>query len=92
MAVRVHIPAPLRQHTDNLSVVETTGDSVKAVLADLAKKYPAFAERILDGQKVRQFVNVFVNDEDIRYLESVDTVVKSGDEIAIIPAVAGGSR
>ena len=92
MAIRVHIPAPLRQHTDNLSVVETTGDSVKTVLADLAKKYPAFAERILDGGKVRQFVNVFVNDEDIRYLESIDTAVKSGDEIAIIPAVAGGSR
>jgi sulfur-carrier protein len=92
MAIRVHIPAPLRQHTDNLSVVETTGDSVKSVLAALATQYPAFAERILDGGKVRQFVNVFVNDEDIRYLDSVDTAVKSGDEIAIIPAVAGGSR
>ena len=92
MAIRVHIPAPLRQHTGNLSVVEMTGSDVRGVLAELAKQYPAFAERILDGGKVRQFVNVFVNDEDIRYLESVDTAVKSGDEIAIIPAVAGGSR
>jgi MoaD family protein len=92
MAIRVHIPAPLRQHTENLAVVDAAGGSVREVLDSLAKKYPAFAERILDGAKVRQFVNVFVNDEDIRYLDSTDTQVKDGDEIAIIPAVAGGSR
>ena len=92
MAIKVHIPGPLRQHTGGLAVVETSGASVQEVLAGLGKQYPAIAERILEKGKLRRFVNVFVNDEDIRYLDSLETAVKDGDEVAIIPAVAGGSR
>jgi MoaD family protein len=90
MGVRVHIPTPLRQHTQGQAVVEASGDSVKALLADLGQKYPGVTERIFDNGQVRRFVNIYLNDEDIRYLESLDTAVKDGDELSIIPAVAGG--
>ena len=92
MAIKVHIPAPMRQHTGGLAVVETAGGSVQDVLDGLAKQYPAITDRIMEGGQIRRFVNVFVNDEDIRYLDSLQTAVKDGDEVAIIPAVAGGSR
>lgn len=90
MAIKIHIPAPLRQHTAGLAVVETAGASVQEVLGALGQQYPALSERILENGQVRRFVNVFINDEDIRYLDSLQTAVKDGDEIAIIPAVAGG--
>ena len=92
MAIKVHIPAPLRQHTAGLAVVDIAGGTVQEVLGALAGQYPAFAERIMENGQVRRFVNVFVNDEDIRYLDSLQTALKDGDEIAIIPAVAGGGR
>ena len=92
MAIKVHIPAPLRQHTAGLAVVEATGASLQAVLDGLSSQYPAISERILENGKIRRFVNVFINDEDIRYLDNLETAIKDGDEIAIIPAVAGGSR
>jgi len=90
MSIKVHIPAPLRQHTGGLAVVELSGGSVKAVLEGLAGQYPALTERVMENGSPRRFVNVFVNDEDIRYLDSLDTAVKDGDAISIIPAVAGG--
>lgn len=90
MAVKVHIPTPLRQHTQGQAVVEASGGSVKALLDDLGQKYPGVTERIFDNGQVRRFVNIYLNDEDIRYLENLDTAVKDGDELSIIPAVAGG--
>jgi MoaD family protein len=90
MSIRVHIPTPMRQHTDGQATVEAQGGSVKAVLDHLALKHPAIAGRIFENGQVRRFVNVYVNDEDIRYLDSLDTTVKDGDEVSIIPAVAGG--
>lgn len=90
MSISVQIPAPLRQHVGGQATVAVEGRSVKDALASLAAAHPALAERIMDGGKVRQFVNVFVNDEDIRYLELLDTALNDGDTVSIIPAVAGG--
>jgi molybdopterin converting factor small subunit len=90
MSVRVHIPTPMRQHTQGQAVVEVAGGTVKAALDDLGKKCPGISERIFENGQVRRFVNVYLNDEDIRYLDSLTTAVKDGDELSIIPAVAGG--
>jgi len=90
MSIRVHIPTPMRQHTENLAVVEAQGSTVKDLLDNLGKKYPAVMERLFDKGQVRRFVNVYLNDEDIRYLDNLQTAIKDGDEISIIPAVAGG--
>ena len=90
MAVKVQIPTPMRQHTEGKNVVEVSGETVKAVLDDLAAKFPGVSGRIFDQGQVRRFINLYVNNEDIRYLDSLNTPVKDGDELAIIPAVAGG--
>lgn len=90
MAVKVQIPTPMRQHTEGQAVVESSGSTVQTVLDNLGKKYPGIVSRIFDNGQVRRFVNVYLNDEDIRYLDSLNTAVKDGDELAIIPAVAGG--
>jgi molybdopterin synthase sulfur carrier subunit len=90
MSIRVCIPTPMRQHTDNQAVVEAAGTTVKDLLDNLGKKYPGIVSRIFENGQVRRFVNVYLNDEDIRYLDSLQTAVKDGDEVSIIPAVAGG--
>ena len=90
MPVRVNIPTPMRQYTDNQAVVEAAGDTVKDLLDNLGKKYPGIVSRLFENGQVRRFVNVYLNDEDIRYLDSLQTAVKDGDEVSIIPAVAGG--
>jgi MoaD family protein len=80
----------MRQHTEGNAVVESTGATVQAVLDDLAQKFPAITQRLFENGEIRRFVNVYLNDEDIRYLDSLQTAVKDGDELSIIPAVAGG--
>ena len=90
MPVHVQIPTPMRQHTEGQAVVEASGTTVQAVLDDLGRKYPGITQRLFDNGQVRRFVNVYLNDEDIRYLDNLATAVKSGDELSIIPAVAGG--
>lgn len=91
MPVNVRIPTPLRKLTDNRDQVEAEGATVGAIIEDLEKKHPGLKERLCDEDgKVRRFVNVFLNDEDIRFLESLDTPVKDGDELALVPAIAGG--
>jgi molybdopterin converting factor small subunit len=90
MSVRVHIPTPMRQHTAGQAVVEAGGGTVGAVLDDLGRKFPGITQRLFDNGQVRRFVNVYLNDEDIRYLDNLATAVKDGDELSIIPAVAGG--
>lgn len=86
----VRIPTVLRRHTDGLAKVEATGSTVREVFADLVGRYPGLREQLLDGDEVRGFVNVYVDDEDIRYLDGLDTPVAEDVEIAIMPAVAGG--
>lgn len=90
MSVRIHIPTPMRQHTEGLAAVEANGATVQAALDDLGRKYPGVHQRIFEGGQVRRFINVYLNDEDIRYLDNLSTAVKDGDELSIIPAVAGG--
>ena len=90
MSIRIQIPTPLRQHTEGKATVETNGSTVQSVFDDLSRQFPAITQRIFDNGQVRRFVNVYLNDEDIRYLDNLNTAVKDGDELAIIPAVAGG--
>jgi molybdopterin synthase sulfur carrier subunit len=90
MSVKINIPTPMRQHTENQAVVEASGTSVKDLLDNLGTKYPGIVSRIFENGQVRRFVNIYLNDEDIRYLDSLETAVKDGDELSIIPAVAGG--
>lgn len=91
MPVTVQIPAPLRSHTDGQDNIEAQGQDVKAVLSDVITRFPALKDRIYDpaGQP-RRFINFFINDEDIRFLDGLDSALKEGDTLAIIPAVAGG--
>ena len=86
----VRIPTPLRPHTGNLDSVEAVGSTVGEVLGHVGSRYPGLKERIFDGEDLRRFVNVYVNNEDIRYLEDLATPVAEADEVSIIPAVAGG--
>jgi len=87
----IRIPAPLRKLTKEQEVVEATGTNIEEILADLDKNFSGLKERICDESgNVRRFVNIFVNDEDIRFLEEKATPVKATDEISIVPAIAGG--
>jgi MoaD family protein len=90
MSIQVHIPTPLRQHTGGRETVEAEGSTVAEVLDQLGGQYSAITDRLFDGGKVRRFVNIYVNDEDIRYLDDLNTPVQDGDSVSIIPAVAGG--
>ena len=87
----VRIPTPLRKLTNELEVVEAGGSNISEVIASLDSAFPGLKERICDDEgNVRRFVNIFVNDEDIRFLEENKTAVKPTDEISIVPAIAGG--
>jgi sulfur-carrier protein len=91
MSATVRIPTQLRNLAGGSAEVKVDGDTVGAVLADLERAHPGFRERLFDdGGKLRRFVNVFVADEDVRFLEGLDTVVADGDTVSIVPAVAGG--
>jgi sulfur-carrier protein len=91
MAIPVRIPTPLRKLTQNQEIVEADGATIGEVIESLERNYPGLKERICDDQnQIRRFVNVFLNDEDIRFLNETETQVKSGDEVSIVPAIAGG--
>ena len=88
----IHIPTPLRPFTDKKESVEVNGNTVGELLADLAKRYGGLRKHLYaDDGKLRSFVNVYLNDEDIRYLEREQTPVKPGDSLSIVPSVAGGA-
>jgi molybdopterin synthase sulfur carrier subunit len=91
MSTTVRIPTPLRKLTGDLDVVEIEGTTIDEILANLDTAFPGLGERICDEDgNVRRFVNIFVNDEDIRFLEERATKINEGDEISIVPAIAGG--
>jgi molybdopterin synthase sulfur carrier subunit len=91
MSVTVRIPTPLRTATGGQSTAEVDGGTAGEVVRALAEAHPGIAERLFDGDgKVRRFINVFVDDEDIRFLQGLDTPVPQGGTVSIIPAVAGG--
>lgn len=89
--VTVRIPTPLRSLTGGEEQVQASGATVKEVIETLEKNHPGIRERLLDDKGVRRFVNIYVGDEDIRFLDGLSTALKSGDEISIVPAIAGGA-
>jgi molybdopterin synthase sulfur carrier subunit len=91
MAVKVRIPVPLQRLTQGKEEVEGESGTVIGLIDSLDKKYSGLGERISEGGKIRRFVNVYVNEEDIRFLKGEETEVKDGDEVSIVPAIAGGS-
>jgi len=90
MAVKVRIPTPLRTLTTGKDEVEAKGTTVREIIDDLERKYPGLRDRLCDEKGVRRFVNIYQNEEDIRFLDSLETAVKDGDSISIVPAIAGG--
>lgn len=90
MAVKVLIPTPLQKLTGGKDVVEAKPGKVIDIIYELDKSYPGIAERICQDGKIRRFINIFVNEEDIRFLKAEETEVKDGDEVSIVPAIAGG--
>jgi sulfur-carrier protein len=93
MAVTVSIPTILRTHTGGEKRVSATGDTLGAVISDLEANYSGISERLMDANnpgKLNRFVNIYVNDEDVRFSGGLDTAVADGDSVTILPAVAGG--
>lgn len=91
MSVKIRIPSPLRSYTNGADVVEAQGDSVAEVLEALKAQAAGIESRLFKGpNQLNRFVNIYLNDEDIRFLENLETPVRDGDEISIIPAIAGG--
>jgi len=92
MPVTVHIPTPLRKLTDNQAEVELEAETISQLVDGLEDTYTGLAEKLLDeGGEIRRYVNIFVNDEDIRFLDGKDTPLNDGDSVSIVPAIAGGS-
>jgi len=91
MSIKVRIPTPLQKLTDNKTEVECNGKDIKELIENLDKKYPGIKARICDESgNLRRFINLFVNDKDIRFEQGDKTELKDGDEVSIIPAIAGG--
>lgn len=88
---KIRIPTPLRKLTNNEELVEVNANTVGAAITELQSRYPGIKERLVDDTgAIRRFVNVYVNEEDIRFLQNQETPLKNGDELSIIPAIAGG--
>ncbi len=92
MAIKVRIPTPLQRLTQGKEEVEGTPGKVIELVNDLDRRFPGIGERISENGKIRRFVNIYVNDEDIRFLNAEETLVKDGDEVSIVPAIAGGTH
>jgi molybdopterin synthase sulfur carrier subunit len=91
MPKKVRIPTPLRKLTNNEETVEVSAATIGGLIAELQARFPGIKERLLDDTGgIRRFVNVYVNEEDIRFLQNQETPLKEGDEVSIIPAIAGG--
>ena len=91
MAVEVSIPTILRSYTDGAKTVDASGATLDEVFVDLDAKFTGIRERLMDDAGLRRFVNVYLNDEDVRFLDGLNTPVGDGDQVTILPAVAGGS-
>ncbi len=91
MAIEVRIPTILRTYTGGEKAVTGQGDSLAALIDDLEASHPGIKERLVDQGDLRRFVNIYVNDEDVRFLGALDAKLSDGDVVAILPAVAGGA-
>ncbi|MEE1752299.1 MoaD/ThiS family protein [Streptomyces sp. SP18CS02] len=92
MAIEVRIPTILRTYTDGAKAVQGSGATIADLLADLETRHAGIRARIVDGDQLRRFVNVYLNDEDVRFLDGISTKLADGDNVTILPAVAGGMR
>lgn len=93
MAVLVRIPTPLRAMTKGSAEVQVTADTVGDLIADLERQYPGMRDRLVEESgELRRFINIYVNQEDIRFLQGEKTALKQGDEVSIVPAIAGGGK
>jgi sulfur-carrier protein len=91
MPVLVRIPTPLRSITKGSAEVQAEGQTVEGLVEDLERQFPGLKERLMDESgELRRFINIYVNEEDIRFLESKKTALKDGDQVSIVPAIAGG--
>jgi molybdopterin converting factor small subunit len=90
MAIEVRVPTILRTYTDGEKIVSGSGTTLQELIADLDGRHPGFAERLIDDGALRRFVNVYLNDEDVRFLGGLDTPLTDGDSVTVLPAVAGG--
>jgi MoaD family protein len=90
MSVEVRVPTILRTYTGGEKIVTAEGSSLKELIANLDANYSGMSERLVDESGLRRFVNVYLNDEDVRFLDGLDTEVSDGDSVTILPAVAGG--
>ncbi|MFQ5988719.1 MAG: MoaD/ThiS family protein [Candidatus Methylomirabilales bacterium] len=90
MSILVRIPTPLRSLTKGQAEVHEEGSSVQELIENLEGKYAGLKERLCEGDDIRRFINIYVNDEDIRFLQGTSTPLKPGDQISIVPAIAGG--
>lgn len=91
MAIEVRIPTILRTYTDGEKAVSGEGATLADLFADLETRHQGIKDRIVEGDKLRRFVNVYLNDEDVRFLDGISTALKDGDSVTILPAVAGGA-
>lgn len=91
MAVEVRIPTILRSYTDGAKAVHAKGATLEELIGDLETRHPGLKDRLVDDSGLRRFVNVYLNDEDVRFLGGLDTPVADGDTVTVLPAVAGGS-
>jgi sulfur-carrier protein len=91
MPIKVRVPTPLRRFTGGTDEVTAEGDSIQTVIEDLERRHPGMRERLLDEKgDLRRFVNIYLNGDDIRFLNQLNSKVKDGDDISIVPAIAGG--
>jgi molybdopterin synthase sulfur carrier subunit len=91
MSQKVRIPTPLRKLTNNEEIVVVNAPTINEAIKELQARFPGIQERLMDEKgEVRRFINVYLNEEDIRFLQNQNTALKDGDEISIIPAIAGG--
>lgn len=86
------MPSPYRDLTDGVAHVEMEGENVADIIARLERTYPGFQDRVCKGSEIRHFVNIYVNSQEVRSLQGIDTDLKAGDEIAFVPMMAGGTR
>jgi molybdopterin converting factor small subunit len=86
----IKIPSPLRAYTDNQAVIEVSGDTIGAALTDLTGRYPELRNHLYEGGELRNFVNIFLGEEDVRFLDGLETEIDPDDSLRIIPSIAGG--
>jgi molybdopterin converting factor small subunit len=90
MSVSVSIPTILRSYTNDARSVSATGETLEQLINDLETQFPGIADRLIEDGKLRRFVNIYINDEDVRFTGSLESPVSEGDSVTVLPAVAGG--